>query len=198
LAKIDQRKFQLVVENEIAKKISRATIRKAAQAAGNKAIEMIRERTNAGIDYYGKRIPKLTENYELRKRGGRELANLIRRSGKATKFKANGTPNHGRLTGQFFSAMTFKILNTTIKAKQILIDILLDLKSDQVKKVKWLESKTGATRGWGGRGKKKTYSKAQRFIWGLAKSGAWFTKERKAIETAFRNSFVKNSGIKVK
>lgn len=189
------KQFEIFIASEIIKNISKGTIRKAANAAGKAAIDAIRERTANGIDYTGKRIPALTKEYSFRKRT--QLRKLLK-GRKTTQFKAKGVPNHGRLSGEFFSAMKFKIIKTQILKNNISIDVSLYLKGDQDKKVRWLESSTGATKGWFGRGKKTTYSKAQRFIWGLSQQGKWKTREEEMIKQAFIKNFVQNSKVEVR
>ena len=97
--------------------LSQALNRTKAQLAGTEAaveaIEIIRERTKR-YDVNYRKLPPLSRLYKrfkakyaanrikYRKRSGKRYRNLQN----TTEFKAKGVPNHGRLTGQFFAAMT--------------------------------------------------------------------------------------------
>lgn len=187
------KQLALTITHEV-HKVTRSQLIKGANAAAKAAVEAIQARTAAGISYKGQRLPKLTENYNERKKN--KLSELIKGK-QTTTFKAVGVPNHGRLTGQFFTDMFAKITSTKIGTKDSRFEITMQIKSRSAKKPSWLESATGATRGWFGRGKKKTYSKKPRYIFGLSEAGAWYTKERNMIRDAFIKAVGKYLGVKV-
>jgi len=188
---------ELIINKGIDKVITRSKLITATNAAANEAINIIRERANQGIDLNGKRFPKLSEkepfqySYGFQKRTN--LSKLLRGK-RTTAFQAVKAPNHMRLTGQMFSAMKFALSGVKMSAREIIGSFLLTLKSDQTKKIKWLAATTGATRGWGGRGKKTVYSKPSRVWFGICTSAARRKKELDRIKKVFLSKLGLSTG----
>lgn len=187
MAKISEQ-IELIIDREINKKITRSNLIKATEAAGNEAIKIMIDRANEGIDLNGKRFAKLSEkepfeySYGFKKRTN--PASLLK--GKATtKYKVAGFPNHMRLTGSMFSSLQRSLAGLNIAKNRITAGFKVFLKGDESKKIGWLASKTGATRGWGGRGKKTVYSKPERLWFGICTAAARQKKELDRIKKVF-------------
>ena len=182
--------------------LSRAVIKKisAHKSAINKDVsELLKEYNllmlNKGIDIRGKRIPKLTKDYKRRKSSAKERREMMRSSGDSpTKYAAKKQPNHGRLSGQTFSAVKFKV--NFAAGKQSASSATLNIKVTGGKRHKlweYLASNRGATRGWHKKGQKKgklkSYSKAKRYLYGVVQNGAY----RKALDKKIKAIFIKYS-----
>jgi len=111
--------IELIIKRKLEKQVTPDKINKANNAIGKLSVELWRKQLSDGIDADGKRISKLSSSYSKYKRRFAQ-GKLIHRkktlqSRKSwykdlttgTDFKANGVPNFGRLTGKFFSSMTF-------------------------------------------------------------------------------------------
>jgi hypothetical protein len=85
--------------------ISKSKIIQATNKEKALALELIRERTNKGLDVHGKRIKKLSNRYTKRKK------QMIKKGIKgATEYVAKSVPNHGRLTGKLFTDLSTKTI----------------------------------------------------------------------------------------
>lgn len=133
---------------------------KGLQAMGRKAIELIRERTNRGIDRDGKRIRRLSVDYAYAKRQMiRGKWKFPKGSPRNSQFRAKGVPNFGRLSGGLFGSMSWNISN---------LRLVLSLKGNRNKKIAEYLEKMG------------------RKYWGLAKpSTNQGKKEREELRKAF-------------
>jgi len=139
---------------------------------------------NRGIDTRGKRIRSLRPDYNKRKKSSKERNKMIR-SGRdsKTEYAAKKSPNYGRLSGTTFSALKFKV--SFASGKQTKSSVTLNVQASGGKRTKywtWLEKNYGATKGWFGKGRKKTYKKAQRFYYGVVETGAYRKQLDKKIK----------------
>ena len=156
---------------------------KHKRAINKDVAELLKEHNllmlNRGIDTRGKRIPSLTKDYKARKKSGSERRKMMRSSGDSpTQYAAKKAPNHGRLSGRTFSALKFKV--SFAAGKQTKSSVTLNMQAAGGKRFKmwdYLKSNRGATRGWHKKGQKKgklkSYSKAQRYLYGIVEKGAY-------------------------
>lgn len=93
------------INAKVAKDFSKQDLIETFTKASFEWVDIMRDRTNAGIDVRSRRLKKLTRQYSKWKRkyisGKVKLSSKLRRT---TRFKAKKVPNHGRLTGQTFTS----------------------------------------------------------------------------------------------
>jgi len=192
LANLRQR---LLIEGQgvLSKKLSKTKLNKANKLVALEFQKIWQERTMAGIDVDGRRLPKLRKNYRKFKtdyiRGRRKL----KRNSRTTKWKAKGVPNHGRLTGQLFSGTKFTPINasqslTLVRNKLIVFGgVQVSVPNNYNKdKYEWLASNRGAN-------KYKSYSKSKREIQPTLSRNP--VTRRKEIER-LKKVFLKATGLK--
>ena len=145
-----------------------------------KALDVMRERTNQGYDVKGKRFAKYIKSYEKYKK------KYIRSGAKVSEYGANKLPSHIRLSGALFKALTYDIIqyyqDFAKKGEKISTSFRLKVKPSEEKKIFWLLAETGAVRTKKG---KKTYKKASRDFFGLSDAPSRASKERDAVVGAF-------------
>lgn len=206
--------IEIFVRDEIKKNLTRSNVIKAANDAGRAAILAIQERTAAGISREGGKLPEYSQypggyitmskkwkipSYKTVKNNARELARVLSKTkGAKTVFKATGTADeHGRLTGQFFTDMFYKVTGVSVKKNAIDINIEIDVKARSAKKIEWLESTTGGTKFFNIYKTIKKYSKKARKIWGLSKTGKYKDIEQEQIVNAFNKRLKLESQIDI-
>jgi hypothetical protein len=111
--------IQMIITRKLEKQVSADKVNKANTAIGKKSIELWRKQLSDGIDADGKRISKFSSAYSKFKRRfvngtlkHREKTLTNRKAWykdltEATDFRAASNTNYGRLTGKFFSSMSF-------------------------------------------------------------------------------------------
>jgi hypothetical protein len=208
------KQIELYIGEEINKKFTKATLVKATQDAGNEAIKVIRERTDAGISREGKPLPPLSNyppsgyiqlgkfkvpSYKTIKNNASLLAKAQKKAkGLKSVFKADGSGDqHGRFTGQFFTDMYSKPILISQKKKSIDIVFEVNVKARSAKKIAWLESTTGGTKFFNFYRTVKKYTKPARKIWGLSTAGKWKKIEEKRITDAFNRRLKLDSKIEM-
>jgi len=108
--------IEVVIKRKLEKEVTNQKLNQANLAASKVAVELWRKQLADGIDGNGKRISKLSANYQKWKKRyiSGKLTHRPKSEGKdwldqletTTEYKANKVPNYGRLTGKFFSSMT--------------------------------------------------------------------------------------------
>lgn len=167
-------------ENLVKELFPVATVQNGVNAMAKTAIEVMRNRTNQGIDVNGKRFAPLTDRYKKYK------AKYIKKGRKVNEFGATKLPNHIRLSGALFGAMKTQVIQYA-QFNNLKLDTAfrLYIDSSQAKKVEGLLSDTGAVRTKTG---KKTYKKASRNFFGIASIGTRADAEKDKIIGAFIKS----------
>ena len=111
--------IELIIKRKLEQQVTPDKVNRANTALGKKSIELWQKQLSDGIDADGKRISKFSSAYNKAKRaftqGKRNFRKKTLQNRKAwykdlttaTEFKASGVPNYGRLTGKFFSSMSF-------------------------------------------------------------------------------------------
>ncbi len=187
MAKTNRQNIKAVLELAVNKELNRLKpqIKRGNEAMGKTAIDLIRDRTDRGIDANGKRLPKLSALYREFKR--KFAAGKIKKSKRGrhgeyakmfrarNKWRARKVPNHGRLSGRTLSAMTSKANVPKIRDTDITASFSIFIRSDRDKIITFL-------------------TMMGRNIWGLAKKG---TPQRRKEETILIRAFERGSGIKV-
>ena len=208
---LNNQQITILVEKQLKKYIDPNKIKVANALAAQKLIDIIRDRTSKGLDKNYKRMPAKKFDYKIGKyvkipnywkRKATDLQSLLK--GKSTTgFKANKYPNHGRLTGELFSDMSFLVTQFADFGNKISASFRIFVRERSAKKLEWLKSTTGATRWKGVYGgqfystksmKKRTYTKPSRDIWGLSDNA---TKRENELNQV-RETFLKGLGINPK
>jgi len=166
-----------IIYTTLMKRFSSSRIKTALNVAAKETINIIRERTQAGIDVDGKRLPALSPKYlawkkkyvsgrlKGRKGGAPKLGHL----GETTEWQATKTPAHIRLTGKTFSDMSYKLLRyAPVGQGSSSITYQIYILKRSARKIAWLAD----------------MKKARKF-WGLSKNAIRREKEKARIAAAF-------------
>lgn len=208
---LNNQQITILVEKQLKKYIDPNKIKVANALAAQKLIDIIQDRTSKGLDKNYKRLPAKKFDYKIGKytkvpnywkRKANDLNSLLKGK-ETTGFKANKSPNHGRLTGQLFSDMSFLVTQFADFGGKISASFRIFVRERSAKKLQWLRSTTGATR-WKGVYKgqffsskdtpKKIYTKPSRDIWGLSDNAT----KRESELAIVRETFLKGLGINPK
>lgn len=197
MAKLAEKDIKISFVKDLDKLLPKSKIVKLYQSLGTLIVKLIRERTMAGVDLYSQPFAPYSKKYNK----ARALNYATTKLGlKRTQYSTTGKGDI-RLTGSLFSNMFFENIPTKQERRGVFGGVRLYIKGAFNKdKVLWLSRTWGATRGWGGKGKKKKYSKPSRVFFGLATKGAYKKRENEAIKehiTAFLKENIQSLKVKI-
>ncbi len=180
--------IKLAIEREFTayrdKKYSPARLRVAARAVANEEIEIIRERTQRGLDQNNNPFRPLSSTYRKTKQG------IIDRGYKAgrgrgkkrrfvsinpTGFAADSADDFMRLSGRMFSDMYIKSLNVGKSPRGLVVNYELDFKTARSKKIAEYHNKLGTGR-----------RKVLRKFWGAARGPEYANRLARVLAKALR------------
>lgn len=150
---------------DVAKKFPPVRLRYAARQVARREIELIRERTQRGLDTQGRPFSAYSSTYVKAKqriikqgwrvrRGRGRNARLV--SLNPTAFAANRVGDWMRLSGRMFSDMYVKAVNVIKQSNGYAVTYTLDFKTARSKAIAEYHNITGAGKGkvlrkfWGG------------------------------------------------
>lgn len=141
------------------------TVNKGAKAMGATAVELIKVRTNNGIDIDGKPFDKYTPKYAKYK--AKYISGKVKKKAGSSKWAARGVYDFMRLSGDLFDDIAYKTENSTkFVGSKLNINFSVYIKSRSAPKAHGLMKK--------------------RKFFGIALSGIQKFKEEKALINAFK------------
>lgn len=127
-----KRKF----DADMARRYPSARLRTVAREVALKEIELIRRRTESGLDKNGKQMRATSARYQAFKKqfiaSGYKLKG---RSTQVTAFAADRPGQFMRLTGRMFSDMYVRDLKVSKRPTGYVVDYVLDFKTGRSKKI---------------------------------------------------------------
>lgn len=157
--------FEAKLRKDLANLITGNKLKRSAELMGEEAVKIIKQRTNEGIDIYGRKFGNYNQGY---------LAQKKRRYGS----------NRGWLqaSGDLFEDITYEVLKITQNRNGASIKIKVTVKERSYLKTIGLQDTTGTARN----GKK--YSKKAWLFLGLSQTGARVMSEQKRLVDIFNKT----------
>jgi len=154
--------------------LSNSNLNKLGKGLEPILLDIMRQRTNAGFDIYGRKFGGYNRSYNKK-----YALSHLRET--ATEYKGT-TATPLRLSGQLFSNMIVKYSGFNRVGTKFLLKFIFTVKESQLKKVEGLTSTTGTARN------RKSYSKKSWMFLGLSLSGSRVQIESKVINDYFKRN----------
>jgi hypothetical protein len=188
--------IEVEIRKAIFQRFSNDRIKKAFELAGNEAILLQQERTMQGLDVLGRSLGNYTYPYHKFKtrfvKGGKMTRSMQKLAAKKNQFAANKVKDYGRLTGELFADMAFRVTGIQQKGLSVFGTIQMFIKERSRKKAEGLQSMVG-------RNQYVSYPKKQRLMFGIALTGARAAYEKNRLKTIWANTLgISNGNINIR